>query len=163
MALSDKEREDLVAFLDGELKAHKAQVLEAKLGFDAAARAEADAFKKTWSLLDYLPRPEPSADFTHKTLERLSVMKTGQAPWSRRSRWRTAGLSLAWAASVFLAVAVGYFAGARVAGPAPDVVALDPADSRVVENLTLYEQVDDLEFLNKLNDPDLFGDEAVGS
>ena len=57
--LNERERADLVAWLDGELEGE-------------AARAEADALRKTWELLDYLPRPEPSASFTHRTLSRLA-------------------------------------------------------------------------------------------
>src|SRR5262249_41070651 len=67
--LTDEDRANLVAYLDGELDAEAAQALEAKLSVDPTARAEADALKRTWELLDYLPRPEPSPSFTHRTLE----------------------------------------------------------------------------------------------
>jgi hypothetical protein len=73
MPLSEEDRESLVAYLDGELDDRAAQSLEARLNTEPALRAEAEALKQTWDLLDYLPRPQPSGSFTHRTLERLNV------------------------------------------------------------------------------------------
>src|SRR5689334_21188134 len=105
--LDDEERDELVAFLDGELTENDAHKVEAKLNVDAKARAEADALRRTWDLLDYLPRPEASADFTHRTLERVGpVRKTQAVP--RRSRLRVAVVGAAWAASLLVSVAAGH-------------------------------------------------------
>src|SRR2546423_15225564 len=71
--LSDEDRENLVAYLDGELDAKTARTLEAKLHLDAEARAEAEALRRTWEMLDYLPRPEPTATFSSRTLERVTA------------------------------------------------------------------------------------------
>lgn len=164
MALNENERQNLVAYLDGELQEPAAQALEAKLSFDAGARAEAEVFRKTWALLDYLPRPEPSVNFTHETLERLSALKTGVAPRSAGRRWRRLGLALAWAASLFVALVVGYRSGTWMAGPGIFVEApITEQDQRIVGNQVLYEQLEDLEFLDKLDKPELFGDEGIGS
>src|SRR5229473_2045109 len=57
--LNEDERAELVAYLDGELNEEAAQVLEARLSREPDLRAEAEALKRTWELLDYLPRPEP--------------------------------------------------------------------------------------------------------
>ena len=75
---NEQEQADLVAYLDGELTGEAARTLEAKLSLDPQARAEADALRRTWELLDYLPRPEPSARFTHRTLERLSPVRSDE-------------------------------------------------------------------------------------
>jgi hypothetical protein len=180
--LNDKDRENLVAYLDGELDPASARALEARLNLDPQARAEAVALRKTWELLDYLPRREPSASFTHRTLERVSaqVIKTGAA---RRRRWRWAAVA-GWAAAVLLAATTGYL-GVRALLPtreAPpgktagdgdrpaDPLAEMPADQveyhlvhnlRLLENKRLYDNVDDLEFLRALDDPDLFGEDAT--
>ncbi len=55
--LSEQEKADLVAYLDGELGGEAARSLEAKITLDPAARSEAETLKRTWDLLDYLPRP----------------------------------------------------------------------------------------------------------
>src|SRR5262249_17230514 len=77
--LSDEDRANLVAYLDGELDEASAQALEAKLNTDPRARAEAETLRRTWELLDYLPRAEVSTSFTHRTLERLAV-RTASGP-----------------------------------------------------------------------------------
>ncbi len=100
--LSEQERADLVAYLDGELSGDAARSLETKLSLHPAARAEADALRRTWELLDFLPSSPPSPRFTHRTLERLSPLRAGER------RWRTRCLGLAWAAALLLAGWGGY-------------------------------------------------------
>src|SRR5689334_5693305 len=101
MPLSDEDRENLVAYLDGELDDATAQSLTARLNTDPNLRAEADALKQAWELLDYLPRPQPTAGFTHRTLDRLTVhglRSTIRVPRPRaRLGWAT---GLAWAAGL---------------------------------------------------------------
>ncbi|MBY0457133.1 MAG: hypothetical protein K2V38_07340 [Gemmataceae bacterium] len=68
---------ELVAYLDGELDGEAARRVEARLASDPAARARAAALKKSFDLLDYLPRPEPSPTFTTRTLDKLPAVKSG--------------------------------------------------------------------------------------
>lgn len=134
---------ELVAFLDGELGAEENEAIEARISLDARVRAEADALKKTWDLLDYLPRPEPSPHFTERTISRIdlpkfSPVKTKGAPTpaesdsangSRfasasskmvplvpRSRRKGLFLSALWIVAVLLAGFGGYFGRAQIAG-----------------------------------------------
>ena len=76
-SLNDEERDELVAYLDGELDEQAARDVEARLGRDPRAKAEAEALRRTWNLLDYLPRPEPSGDFTHRTKVVLNTSAQG--------------------------------------------------------------------------------------
>jgi anti-sigma factor RsiW len=163
-SLSDEDRANLTAYLDGELDEAASQALEAKLSQDPQARAEADALQQAWGLLDYLPKPEPSASFTHRTLERLSLeMKpsTGKMPAAgRRVRWAT---GLAWAAAVLAAVGAGvgagYLLGRQGHDGTPDRDEPMIHHLRVAEKWRYYEPVEDLEFLRGLDHPDLFGEE----
>jgi anti-sigma factor RsiW len=170
--LNDKDRAELVAYLDGELNEQAARTLEAKLSLDPRARAEAVALQKTWELLDYLPRPEPSANFTHRTLERVSGQFSVSLVRGEKNRWPGWAIGLGWAAAVAAAAAIGFGAVKFLAHPAqpnqqPDPLAqMEPAEVeqnlirnlRVLENQRLYENVDDIEFLRDLDNPDLFGD-----
>src|SRR5262245_39880749 len=100
---------ELVAFLDGELNAQDAEAVEARIGRDPNSRAEADALKRTWDLLDYLPRTEPSQLFTARTLERIEPLgrsatssrpsAVASAAVEQRPR-RRLGLVLGWAAAL---------------------------------------------------------------
>jgi anti-sigma factor RsiW len=169
--LSAEDRANLVAYLDGELDEDTARALEAKLSLDPTARAEAETLRKTWELLDYLPRPEPSASFTHRTLEKLAVQRTtGRRPLAARPGWHRWAQGLGWAAAVVVAAAGGWGAAqlfwSRDATPVREPAEVEEfmvRSPRVVEYKRVYEQIDDLEFLRALDDPELFGDEEAGT
>src|SRR5207248_2727321 len=87
MPLSENDKAELVAYLDGELDEHATQAVEAKLATDADARAELDTLKQTWGMLDYLPKASPSPNFTNRTMERLSLEKvTATMPTTSSSK-----------------------------------------------------------------------------
>jgi anti-sigma factor RsiW len=156
-ALTEQERADLVAYLDGELGGEAARALEAKLSLEPEARAEAEALRRTWELLDYLPRPEPSTDLTHRTLSRLDPLRVRErkpARLRRRALW-----GLGWAAAAVLAALGGYAGYQRLVPREPGEREL-VRDLRVIENKRFYDLVEDLDFLPRLDQPDLFGDEA---
>lgn len=158
--LSEQERADLVAYLDGELTGEAARALEAKLSLNPAARAEADALRRTWELLDFLPRPQPSLRFTHHTLERLSPIQFDEH--QRRRRWRMCCLGLGWVAAMLLAGWTGY-AGYNWLAPREPGERQLLEDLRIIENKRLYDRIEDLDFWRALDAPGLFGDEASNS
>jgi anti-sigma factor RsiW len=160
-SLSEAERANLVAYLDGELDEETAQALEAKLLLDGRAREEAGALQWAWDLLDYLPRAEPSPTFTNRTVERIAAPRTHLALPGKPGRRRCLTLGLAWAAAVLVAAGVG-FAGAQLVSRWTDLDRHLIRDLRVIENKRLYETVEDLDFLRQLDHPDLFGDDTSG-
>src|SRR5437879_1691136 len=101
MPLNEDEKAELVAYLDGELDDAATQAVEAKIATNPDARAELDSLKQTWGMLDYLPKASPSATFTNRTMERLSLEKMpakktmpmpGSRPWLGRLGWAAAVL-----------------------------------------------------------------------
>ncbi len=160
--LNEQERADIVAWLDGELEGEAARSLERKLSLDPAARAEADELRKTWELLDYLPRPEPSASFTHRTLSRLAPAAVARPRPALWQRWRRPVLGAGWAAALVLA-AVGGYAGYNRFAPPPEPGERELVrDLRIIENKRYYDAVEDIDFLRALDQPDLFGDDNAG-
>jgi anti-sigma factor RsiW len=166
--LNDDDRAELVAYLDGELGEDASQAFEARLSRDKRLRAEADALKKTWEMLDFLPRAEPSASFTHRTLERLAVPNTGRQAAARARLWKWAAIG-GWAAGLLIAVGAGLIA-AHLFWPAPhpdssqlqtiqqaDVEALIVRDLDLIRNKRLYDNADNLDFVRSL--PEAFGDD----
>lgn len=162
--LSELERADLVAFLDGELSPKAAQAWEARLNSDPAVRAEADSLRRAWEMLDFLPRAEPSPTFTTRTIDRLTVLQD----LSPDQSWRRRGPAVIWAASLVFAVGAGF---AAVRWQTPRIVPTPPAltdvpqqqlveNLRVADNLPLYEAIDDLVFLQDLDQLDLFVEES---
>jgi anti-sigma factor RsiW len=160
--LNEQERADLVAWLDGELKEEEARALEAKLSLNPAARAEADALRKAWELLDYLPRPGPSASFTNRTLSRLAPAPAGPRPAGWR-RWRRPVLGAGWAAALVLAAVAGYAGYNRLVPPREPGERELVRDLRLIENKRSYDLVEDIDFLRGLDQPDLFGDDGPGA
>jgi anti-sigma factor RsiW len=168
-SLSEQDQADLVAYLDGELDDDTARALEAKLSLDPGARAEAESLRKTWDLLEYLPQPEPSASFTHRTLEKLAVQRTMRRSVGARHGWPWWAVGLSWAAALLVAAAGGLGAAHLLwprertpPGEAAEVEAM-VRNPRIIESKRVYDQVEDLDFLRGLDFPDLFGDEETGT
>ncbi len=155
--ISAEDRATLVAYLDGELDEDSASQVEARINQDPAIRAEVETLKRTWEMLDYLPRVEPSPTFTHRTLAEVTAQRT--ASTHSRRRWRRVAMAVAWAAAVLLAIAAGFGAVNWTSANEPTDEQL-AHDLHVLENRKLYEQVDSLDFLHELDQPDLFGDET---
>ncbi len=158
---SDAEVEDLVAYLDGELDEAEAQQVEARLNVDAASRKETDALQAAWALLDHLPRAEPSPDFTHRTMEHVQVAADTARIHRRRkfwARWWPRLVTVGWAAGLLIAFLVGYLGYLKFRSTEPSDYEL-ARELRLIENKRLYELVDDLDFLRRLDRPDLFGEE----
>ena len=118
MPLNDDERAELVAYLDGELDEQATQAVEARIATDPDTRAELDTLKQTWGMLDYLPKADPSPNFTHRTMEKLTlehvggITASGRLASSAPPRPSTAWTVMGWAASILIAVGLGYW-GAR--------------------------------------------------
>lgn len=161
--ITEQERADLVAYLDGELSGEEARAIEAKISLDPRVRAEAESLKKTWDLLDFLPKTEPSPSFTERTLSRVDPLAApaepaGEEGQAEVGRWLV--LAGAWGLGLVVSAVAGYAMMRamlpRVAGERELV-----RDLRLIENKRYYDQVDDFEFLEKLDHPDLFGDDTV--
>jgi anti-sigma factor RsiW len=157
--LSEEERADLVAYLDGELAGEAARAMEAKISLDPRLRAEAESLKRTYDLLDFLPSPpEPSPAFTEKTLSKLEpIRKIDEADRPTGGGWHWLALALVWLVAMAGAGVGGYY-GYRAWVPYVPGDEELVRDLRLIENKKHYERIDDVEFLKELADPDLFGD-----
>ena len=147
--LTEAEQADLVAFLDGELKGEAARAVEAKVNLDPRWRAEASSHRQAWDLLDYLPRAEPKPGFAEKTLSRLAPLRQDDA-LPRRRLWP-------WACGMAAAALAGYLA-CRAMMPARPGERELLRDLRLIENKRAYQRIDDIDFLEHLAHPDLFGE-----
>ncbi|MBN9518358.1 hypothetical protein J0H58_07550 [bacterium] len=73
---------ELVAYLDGELDPAAARRIEARIAADPKIRARAESLKRSYDLLDFLPKPEPSPAFASRTLDKLPAVRANPAPLS---------------------------------------------------------------------------------
>ena len=148
--LTSEERVNLVAYLDDELNEAEKRAIATKLTQSMTARRELEALQKTWELLDFLPRPQASIDFTARTLvgvQELDVkgdrIATALATGARRV---VASLILA-AASAILFVA-GHL---LVAWGIPNPTARLVREMSIAEHLDEYRDAGGFEFLELLD------------
>jgi anti-sigma factor RsiW len=147
-------REDLVAYLDGELDADAARRIEERLRTDETLRDELHRLDRAWNVLSTLPHAEADASLTKSTVEILALETEddfGRGA-TRRRRQRLA----AWATAAAMLFAAGLM-GTLLAGAAwPDPDAPLLRDLPVVEQLDAYQQAGSVEFLQSLRERGLF-------
>jgi hypothetical protein len=143
-------REELVAYLDGELAPEEARVVEERLSRDERYRREMQGFDRAWNALEQLPRAAVDDSFTKTTIEMVAVaaerelaQQTQALPLVRRRR------TLLIAAVAAIAATLG-FALARIVFDQPDRVLLTYLP--IVQNLDAYSQNLSPEFLAALHD-----------
>ncbi|MEX2114835.1 MAG: hypothetical protein WD845_16700 [Pirellulales bacterium] len=153
---TDLLHEELSAYLDGELDAETVHRIEERLARDTAYHAELQRLERAWGMLDRLPRATVDEAFTKSTIEMVAVAAAEEAaatlaeqPRRRRRQW------FAGAAALLLSTALGFVIGTRI-WTDPNEPLL--RDLKVVENLELYYQADDIDFLRMLENERLFGE-----
>ncbi len=148
--LSSEDRSNLVAYLDGELNDAQARSIATKLTQSVTARREVDALRKTWEMLDLLPRPKASEDFTART---LTVAVRAGGPGARMASAasvaaRRVGLGLALAGASAVLFVLGYFLALKVW---PNPTARLARELPIAESLDEYRDVGSFEFLEQLD------------
>lgn len=148
--LTAEERENLPAYLDGELDEAATQAIEQKLARSEVARREVEMLSRTWDLLNLLPQSRVSETFTEKTITTIRVSEkplvTGQEAWVQTTR-RVVILS-AWAIVLGLAFGVGFQLASRLI---PDSSRQLVEELPIIQNLDLYQEIESAEFLEELN------------
>jgi|EndMetStandDraft_9_1072997.scaffolds.fasta_scaffold218563_1 anti-sigma factor RsiW len=148
--LSTEQRDNLTAYLDGELDEDGTRQIETVLAGSTVARNDVEALAKTYELLDLLPRPKASGAFTEKTMQTAKLGEVRMDP--RQTVWYRHGKRIirwgSWAALLFVAACVGYSI-ARYQVPQPEDVLLDNVE--VIQKLDDYEKAGSFEFLDALS------------
>jgi anti-sigma factor RsiW len=151
--LSIEERSNLVAYLDGELNDAESRSIATKLTQSLTARREVDALQKTWELLDLLPRPKASEEFTARTLSMATQALEGRIESAANDIARRVGIGLAWVVASALLFVIGYFLTLRVWPNPTDRLA---RDLTIAESLDEYRDVGSFEFLEQLDESSEF-------
>jgi anti-sigma factor RsiW len=154
--LTSIERANLVAYLDGELSDAESRALATTLTHSLSARRELESLKRTWELLDHLPRPTAPENFTERTLVEVQKLIAEGGQWES-AFLRSAGLA-ARAALWVLIWSVCFVVGmalTRWAWPNPtDRLARNLS---IAEHLDEYRAVGDYQFLQELANSPEFG------
>lgn len=157
--LSSEERSNLVAYLDDELNDAEKQAITTKLTQSMTARRELDALRKTWEMLDLLPRPQASPSFTERTLAVADLRsdRGDRIASAASSVVRRVGMIAALVAAALASAGIGYAAMAR-AWPNPS--ARLARDLSIAEHLDAYRDAGSIEFVEMLDRDPTFSQDA---
>jgi anti-sigma factor RsiW len=167
----DEVTEEIVAYLDGELDPTTAESIATRMTLDPHLRAQADALQRTWDILDILPRPEPSPSFATRTLTQVlpsgsplppSPLAAGPSstlvPVMPPAVPSQVGFWVGTAAILLGSFGLG-FLGHSLLHPRENEDKYIVEDGRLMRNMRLYRHIDDIDYLEKLNSSELFGEE----
>lgn len=156
--VADQEMEELTAYLDGELDAEAARVVEHRLGSDESYRQKLHRLESAWRLLDHLPAAEADEKFTQTTVEMLAVAaeeEVASAASAAKGRRWIRGLL---AASLLIAAGLlGYVLIGNAANRENENLV---RDLPVIENVELYRHIDSVDFLMQLEHEGLFAEDT---
>jgi hypothetical protein len=124
------------------------RAIATKLTQSLTARREVEALQKTWEMLDLLPRPQASEDFTARTLSVATRQPDGRIASAASDVFRRIGLALVLMAASATLFVVGYVLASRVW---PNPSARLARDLPIAESLDEYRDVGTFEFLERLD------------
>lgn len=152
--LTKEQRENLVAFIDGELEQDTMRDIEKTLSDNPVAHHEVDMLRKTWNLLDYLDRPEASERVVEQTLTSLEVMQTNRK-FEMPAWWSQVRKGVVYTASVagmVFALVVGYTASNYWLPSRSDAIA---RDLELIEEYDELQEIGSVAFLELLQENNL--------
>lgn len=158
--LTPEQREELVAYLDGELDSTSQESIESSLSENQVARHDLNQLSKTYDLLNFLPRVTPNPDLAQRTLSRIEVRES--QVWTSKSislgHLRRYAMGTLWFVLIS-ATAVGAYQLSLQFRSDPVQLLLE--DLPVIENVDRYSVIDgDLELLRKLREEKIFDNET---
>jgi anti-sigma factor RsiW len=150
--------EEIVAYLDGELDSDAEARVVRRLSDDAAYRSRLGQLQHAWDLLDNLRRTEADDEFVNSTVAMVAVQAEQESKSQQMRVVRQRSLAwLALAAIVLLSMASGYFVlHRRMTRTDRELV----RDLPVIEHVDEYRNVDDIDFLKRLERENLFAAEV---
>jgi anti-sigma factor RsiW len=150
LRLSADQRDDLVAYLDGELPDGQAQAIDQVLAQSEVARHEVEALARTWEMLDALPTPKASDEFVERT---MTTLKVGEVPYNITEQpWfayvKRGAVVAVWFAALGLSGWLGFQITTRWIPNEQEQIL---EDLPLLQRFDAYQEVQSLDFLEQLN------------
>jgi anti-sigma factor RsiW len=142
-------KEELLAYLDGELGENQAARVRKHLDLCPACKLQSSQLEAAGTVLDAIPEIEPAQDFTARTLKR--AMNTQVEPAVSRLRLIRRLAPVAAAAAVLIALTLWLVVPS---GPI-SIEDLSPVEKEIVQNMEVLENLEILENLEVLSDLEL--------
>jgi hypothetical protein len=141
--LSGEERENLVAYLDGELDPQQIREIELALGRSPVARHDVDMLARTWDLLDNLPQQQVGEQFVTETMSLVIGAEVGGEEVDPLAPLKARNRTLWWSFAVYVL---------------PNETDELLRDYEIVAELDKYLEAEDAEYLQKLAEIKEFAD-----
>jgi anti-sigma factor RsiW len=151
-------REELVAYLDGELSAEQSRRIEQRAAVEPGARRMLEEFDRTWHMLDELDTPATSEEFTCTTLEMVALAAANDAQKAKLEQPRRRLQANLWIAGGLIGAATAGFLIVASLLPDPNTQLLQ--DLPILENYEQYREVENIDFLRALSKEKLFTEDA---
>ncbi|MEK6257293.1 MAG: hypothetical protein AABP62_01620 [Planctomycetota bacterium] len=150
LRLSADQRDDLVAYLDGELPDGQAQAIDQVLAQSEVARHEVEALARTWEMLDALPTPRASDEFVERT---MTTLRVGEVPYNITEQpWfayvRKGSVLAVWFAVLGLSGWLGFQITTRWVPNEQEQIL---EDLPLLQKFDAYQEVQNFDFLEQLN------------
>jgi len=148
--LNPEDRDNLTAYLDGELDENATRRIESILTSSSVARNDIEVLTRTYDLLDLLPRPTVPADFTERTVA-TAKLEGYRKPVTQHEWFRQLKLNLplaGWSLGILALACLGFAMTNRWL-PRNDTLLLK--ELPVIQNLDVYTEVGSVEFLEELS------------
>lgn len=148
--LSIEDRDNLTAYLDGELDEEATRQIESLLVRSSVARNDVELLSKTYELLDELPRPGAPQDFVEKTLATAKLEQV-RTPLSEQGWYQLATqvcILMLWSVCLLCVAALGSALTSRLLQNSDDTLV---RELPLIRDLDRYDEVGNLEFLNRLS------------
>ena len=152
----DPVRDELVAYLDGEIDEETRRRFEDRMARDGASRRELEEFQRAWECLDMLPAATVSESFARTTIEMVAVTAEREQSGPRVTRF--ARRHRRWTALV-VGLVSGLLGYAAVAARFPGTDELLLRERRLLERIDVYLEIDDIRYLRRLHEEGLFVEE----
>jgi anti-sigma factor RsiW len=155
-----EERDNLTAYLDGELEEGQVTEIERKLATSEVARREVEILSRTWDMLNLLPRVNVSEEFSRQTMS-IAKQSEGQLLLDKSKVWlvqaRRVVFVAVWGVALCAAGMIGFQITNRLI---PDESRLLVEELPIIENIDNYREVGDVEFLRQLKSSRVFQEES---
>lgn len=166
---TDDER--LVAYLDGELDDGAAVQVEQLLASTPDVRHKVERLSRTWDLLDLLPSPRVSQEFTNRTLTAIRSKHPDEAddedsdeaastninvaslPRDATEKWRRWGIRALAFVGLAIVAALGFRSTYEIGSRHQEEML---RNYPVIRRLDEYREVRDVKFLKELHDGKMF-------
>lgn len=142
-------REDLVAYLDGELSPAERDRVEQRLSEDDRWQKHLRELERSWDLLDELPRAEVDESFTRDTMESIIVKLAAPTEARTIAGQRPPRLIVISLLATFLLAGLVGFATIRSRAERENRRVIQ--DFAIIENMDAYHDAGSIEMLRRLS------------